>query len=61
MNSIRPEDSSEDDLSSDESDRRRNRRRHGGQKKVIKPTSNTNLGMYGFIQGYILKGMEQEK
>ena len=44
MNSIRPEDSSEDDLSSDES-RPRNRRRHGGQKKVIKAPSNTNLGM----------------
>ena len=44
MNSIRPEDSSEDDLSSDES-RPRNRRRHGGQKKVIKAPSSTNLGM----------------
>jgi len=42
MNSIRPEDSSEDDLSSDES-RPRNRRRHGGQKKVIKAPSSTNL------------------
>ena len=51
MNSIRPEDSSEDDLSLPPSPRNRRRpgggRTSGGQnvKKVIKAPSNTNSGM----------------